>query len=124
VPGCTLAARWPRRHLYQCPPSPRPRHRLSQHPPTRQPPSPSPSPTRQPQPTSNLPERAQLLAALADAGVTEDDYRLIEKARRLVDQVNARLSARGATLAYAVTCSPVGPVQTRVVPDRLVLADA
>jgi hypothetical protein len=45
--------------------------------------------------------------------VTEDDYRLIEKARRLVDQVNVRLSARGATLAYAVTCNPVGPVQTR-----------
>ena len=26
----------------------------------------------------------------ANAGVTEDDCRLIEKARRLVDQVNAR----------------------------------
>jgi hypothetical protein len=71
-----------------------------------------------------LPERAQLLAALADAAVTEDDYRLIEKARRLVDQVNARLSARGATRAYAVTCNPVGPVQTWVVSDRLVLEDA
>jgi hypothetical protein len=82
------------------------------------------SPTRQPQPPGNLPERAQLLAALAAAGVTEDDDRLIEKAWRLVDQVNARLSARGATLAYAVTCNPVGPVQTRAVPDRLVLEDA
>ena len=68
--------------------------------------------------------KAALMAALADHGVTPDDYRLIEKARRLVDQVNARLSARGATLAYTVTCNPFGPVQTRVVPDRLVLEDA
>jgi len=68
---------------------------------------------------SHLPDpppnpRSPLLAALADAGVTEDDYRLIEQAHALVDQVNARLSARGASLAYAVACNQVDPVQGRV----------
>jgi hypothetical protein len=50
----------------------------------------------------------------ADAGVTEDDYLQIQKARRLVDTVNARLAARGASLMYAVTCNPVGGIPPRV----------
>lgn len=93
-----------RRRLSRCPPSPVP--------------WPIPPSSR---PCSSVPERARLLAAPADAGVTEDDYRMTEKARRLVDQVNARLSARGATLAYAVTCKPIGPLRPR---DGAVLESA
>jgi len=44
----------------------------------------------------------------ADAGVTADDYADIEQARRLVDQVNARLAERGASLMFAVTSHATG----------------
>jgi hypothetical protein len=44
--------------------------------------------------------RAQVLAALADAGVDQDDYALIEQARSLVDTVNARLRARSSAVVY------------------------
>lgn len=54
--------------------------------------------------------RKPLLDALAESGVTEADYRLVQKARRLIDQVNAGLAARGATVLYAVTCNPVTKV--------------
>ena len=60
------------------------------------------------------PRRNKLFDALADAGVTEDDYLQIQKARRLVDTVNARLASRGATLMYAVTCNPVGGTPVKV----------
>jgi hypothetical protein len=47
--------------------------------------------------------RAQLLAALAEVGVEPEDYALIEQARALVDDVNARLRARKSTMIYTVT---------------------
>ncbi len=46
--------------------------------------------------------RAQLMAVLADAGIQPEDYRDIERARRIVDRVNARLTSRGAVLMYAL----------------------
>lgn len=54
-------------------------------------------------------------AALADAGVTENDYRLIEEAQRPVGQVNARIPERGAPLERFVAvpgdqCVPVAAV--------------
>lgn len=51
-----------------------------------------------------------LRAALADAGVTEQDYAQIQRARRIVDKVNAGLAARGASLLFSVGMHPVGPV--------------
>lgn len=39
----------------------------------------------------------------AGASPTAQDYADIEQARRLVDQVNARLAQRGASLMFAVT---------------------
>jgi hypothetical protein len=46
--------------------------------------------------------KPQLVEALAQAGITEDDYRQIQKAQQIVDRVNARLAQRGALLMYAV----------------------
>jgi hypothetical protein len=57
----------------------------------------------------NSPARAQLLAALADVGVEPDDYALIEQAKALVDDVNARLRARGSAMVYSVTFCAARP---------------
>lgn len=46
--------------------------------------------------------RMQLLDALADHGVYEDDYRLISWARALVATVNDRLEARGSPMVYSL----------------------
>ena len=68
------------------------------------------------QPALSRPRRnGNLFDALAEVGVTEDDYLAVQKARRIIDAVNARLAARGATVVYAVTCNPVGPVPGHVV---------
>jgi hypothetical protein len=57
---------------------------------------------------SALPAKPQLLAALADVGVQPDDYALIEQARALVDEVNARLRRRGSRMIYTITfCNAV-----------------
>lgn len=69
--------------------------------------------------------RKQLLKALAEVGVTEDDWRSIERARRQVDIVNAQLVGRDAGVMYAVTCVPRQPtpakptVQISPIDDRL-----
>jgi hypothetical protein len=47
--------------------------------------------------------KPELLAALADVGVQPDDYALIEQARALVDEVNARLRTRGSRMIYTIT---------------------
>jgi len=47
--------------------------------------------------------KLELLAALADVGVEPADYALIEQARALVDEVNARLRVRGSRMIYTVT---------------------
>lgn len=52
------------------------------------------------------------MAALADHGVTPADYARIEKARRLVDEVNAAIAAAGGTVAYAVTMTTTAPLRT------------
>ena len=57
----------------------------------------------------NSPARARLLAALADVGVEPDDYALIEQAKALVDEVNARLRARSAEMVYSVTFCAAQP---------------
>lgn len=41
--------------------------------------------------------------ALADCGVTEADYELIEQARALVDEVNRNLAARGSMIVFCVS---------------------
>jgi phage-related protein len=52
--------------------------------------------------------RPELLAALADVGVQPDDYELIEQARSLVDEVNARLRRRGSRMIYTIAfCNAV-----------------
>jgi hypothetical protein len=61
-------------------------------------------------------QRKHLMAALADHGVTPDDYAKIEKARRLTDEVNAAIAAAGGTVAYAVTM--VSTVPLRAEPSR------
>jgi len=48
---------------------------------------------------------------LGDCGVTVDDYAAIQQARVLVDEVNARLAERAATVRFAVTITPVTPVR-------------
>jgi phage-related protein len=54
------------------------------------------------------PARPELLAALAGVGVQPDDYELIEQARSLVDEVNARLRRRGSRMIYTITfCNAV-----------------
>lgn len=50
--------------------------------------------------------KPQLRDALENAGITADDYRAREKARQLVDTVNARLAA----LRVAVVCVTAHPV--------------
>lgn len=49
------------------------------------------------------------MSALEDAGVTAQDQADVAEARRLVDEVNARLAARGAPLVFAVTVSSAVP---------------
>jgi phage-related protein len=52
--------------------------------------------------------RPELLAALAGVGVQPDDFELIEQARSLVDEVNARLRRRGSRMIYTITfCNAV-----------------
>ena len=58
----------------------------------------------------NSPARAQLLAALAEVGVEPDDYALVEQAKALVDEVNARLRARGSVMVYSVAFCASRPV--------------
>jgi hypothetical protein len=53
--------------------------------------------------------RDRLLATLAEIGITEADYRKIEKARRLADEVNAALGARQSPLTCAVTLTSAVP---------------
>jgi hypothetical protein len=54
--------------------------------------------------------KAQLLAALAEVGVTPEDYQDIQRAQALVHKVNARLAARHAAVVYALTvCPAYGP---------------
>jgi hypothetical protein len=63
--------------------------------------------------------RAQVLAALADAGVDPDDYALIEQARILVDTVNARLRARSSAVVYSVTFCVAPPPPLRAGAEAL-----
>jgi hypothetical protein len=60
--------------------------------------------------------RTQLLAALADVGVEPDDYALIEDAKALVDEVNARLRARKSYMVYSVTFCAAPPPQPQPEP--------
>lgn len=59
-------------------------------------------------------QNGKLYDALREVGITPADYLEIEKARHIVDRVNALLAARGATVMYAVTCNPVGQMPNRV----------
>jgi hypothetical protein len=52
-----------------------------------------------------------LPAALADHGVSADDYAKIQQARYLVDQVNADVVDRGGNIAYCVSMHVVEPVR-------------
>lgn len=63
----------------------------------------------------------QLLAALADVGVEPADYALIEQARALVDEVNARLRTRGSRMIYLITFCNATPIRQ---PDRSAVLDA
>jgi hypothetical protein len=65
--------------------------------------------------------KAGLLAALADVGVQPDDYALIEQARALVDEVNARLRTRGSRMIYTITFCNALPLAE---PDRAAVLDA
>lgn len=47
-------------------------------------------------------EREVLLELLAELGVTEQDYADIERAERIVEEVNRRLWARRAKTRYAL----------------------
>ncbi len=67
------------------------------------------------------PANPQLLAALADVGVQPADYALIEQARALVDEVNARLRSRGSRMIYMITFCNAVPVRQS---DRPVVLDA
>jgi hypothetical protein len=70
--------------------------------------------------------RQQLMAALADLGVDAEDYARIEQARALVDDVNARLSARSSNLVYTVTLRttpPAMPVDAAAILDAAQLAE-
>lgn len=46
--------------------------------------------------------RKALMALLAEQGVTEADWRRIQKARVIVNDVNDRLAARGSAVMYVV----------------------
>jgi hypothetical protein len=65
--------------------------------------------------------RPKLLAALADVGVQPDDYELIERARGLVDEVNARLQRRGSRMIYTITFCHAPPLPE---PERPVALEA
>jgi hypothetical protein len=65
--------------------------------------------------------KEQLLAALADVGVEPADYALIEQARALVDEVNARLRTRGSRMIYLITFCNATPIRQ---PDRSAVLDA
>lgn len=54
---------------------------------------------------------AKLLASLAEVGITEDDYKAINRARRLVDEVNAHLAARESPVRFAIPCVTVTPMR-------------
>jgi len=64
-------------------------------------------------------QNGKLFDALREVGVTPADYLEIEKARHIVDRVNALLAARGATVIYAVTCNPVGQMPNCVTVEPL-----
>ena len=66
-------------------------------------------------PLSRPRRHGKLFDSLAEVGVTEDDYLAVQKARRIIDGVNARLAARGATVIHAVTCNPVGQMPGRTI---------
>jgi phage-related protein len=63
--------------------------------------------------------KPELLAALADVGVQPDDYALIEQARALVDEVNARLQRRGSRMIYTITFCHAVPVPEAELPVAL-----
>jgi hypothetical protein len=63
--------------------------------------------------------KPKLLAALADVGVQPDDYALIEQARALVDEVNARLHRRGSRMIYTITFCNAVPLPDSEVPVAL-----
>ncbi len=63
--------------------------------------------------------KEQLLAALADVGVEPADYALIEQARALVDEVNARLRTRGSRMIYLITFCNATPIRQ---PDLLAVS--
>jgi hypothetical protein len=65
--------------------------------------------------------KEQLLAALADVGVEPADYALIEQARALVDEVNARLGTRGSRMIYLITFCNATPIRQ---PDLSAVLDA
>lgn len=52
-----------------------------------------------------------MVPGLGDCGVTVEDYAAIQKAREIVDDVNAKLAQRAATVRFAVTVNPVTPVR-------------
>jgi hypothetical protein len=64
--------------------------------------------------------KSELLAALADVGVQPDDYALIEQARALVDEVNARLRTRGSRMIYTITFCNALPLRE---PDGTAVLD-
>lgn len=49
------------------------------------------------------PGRAKVVEALGQLGMTEDDYRVVEDARAMIDAVNARLAGRGSPVVCAVS---------------------
>jgi hypothetical protein len=53
--------------------------------------------------------RKALMALLAAQGVTEADWRRIQKARALVNRVNDELAARGSGVVYVVMQAAVRP---------------
>jgi hypothetical protein len=63
--------------------------------------------------------KPRLLAALADVGVQPDDYALIEQARALVDEVNARLQRRGSRMIYTITFCHARPSAEPELPVEL-----
>jgi hypothetical protein len=63
--------------------------------------------------------KPELLAALAGVGVLPDDYELIEQARAIVDEVNARLRRRGSRMIYTITFCNAVPVPDTELPVGL-----
>jgi hypothetical protein len=60
--------------------------------------------------------KPELLAALADVGVQPEDYALIERARGLVDEVNARLRRRGSRMIYTIAFCNAVPISDAELP--------